>query len=150
MFEHRLLGSVLEEMWVRQRTPVAVLHAEIDTTGYDVILDTEDNRTRYLQLKASLKSRSTQNPQELNPRLWDRPWGCLIWTLYDVAGRDKLHLRYLWLRCSRDAAGNPLGMRNTPLRLTPKGRVRVKPTDCVQLTTMRQLVRALFPIPDEQ
>lgn len=95
LIEHLFLAELLQECWFRRRQLVEVLRAEVDSAGYDLVLESSDV-IRHVQLKASGRGSRTSQ-QTINVRLRDRLGGCIIWVFYEVdpeSGRAKLTYRY--------------------------------------------------------
>jgi len=95
LIEHLFLAEILQECWFRRRQLVEVLRAEVDTAGYDLILESR-GVIRHVQLKASRKGARTSR-QTINARLQERAGGCIVWVFYWVeAETGRAQLTYRW------------------------------------------------------
>lgn len=106
LIEHLFLAELLQECWFRRRQLVEVLRAEVDSAGYDLVLESADV-IRHVQLKASRKGSRTSQ-QTVNVRLRDRLGGCIIWVFYDVdpvSGRAELTYRFREAKTLPDRRG---------------------------------------------
>lgn len=140
VIEHLFLAEILRECWFRRRQPVAVSRAEVDSDGYDVVLESL-GQIRYIQLKASIKGGKTSK-QTINAKLENRPGGCIVWVNYEPDRETgNVILTYRW----REAEGLPadLGRHTRTGRERPTARV-VRRGDFETLTDTRALVDRLF------
>ena len=81
ILEHAFLGALGRELWARGHYSVEVLRAEVDRSGYDVVI-TVDDLMRYIQLK-SLSTGSTTREWSVSELLAQRPGGCVIVVVVD-------------------------------------------------------------------
>ena len=99
LIEHVFLAECLQESWFRRQQELEVARADVDASGYDLILHSR-GVTRLVQLKASRKGGKT-NRKLINARLQDRPGGCIVWLIYDVdEATGDTALEYLWKEAS--------------------------------------------------
>jgi hypothetical protein len=107
LLEHVFIGELLRCLWRQGRRDIEVLRAEIDASGYDLVL--ECNRVlRYVQFKSSHRGAATRDVN-VHLNLARKPGGCVIWILFDA---DKLELGpFLWLGARGGQALPPLGER---------------------------------------
>ena len=102
LVEHVFISELLQETYFRYGKIVEVLHSEIDSSGYDVVLEC-NGYVRHVQLKNSGKGATTKM-QKLNIALAEKPSGCIIWIEREndsLAHRIRLSYRYF---------GNKAGM----------------------------------------
>jgi len=78
LVEHIFISEVLQEAWYRHGKTVEVLHAEIDASGYDVVLEC-NGYLRHIQLKTSKPNKRGSQP--INVALASKPSGCIVWIL---------------------------------------------------------------------
>ena len=99
LIEHAFLADCLQESWFRRREELEVARADVDASGYYLILHSR-GVTRHVQLKASRKGGRT-NRQTVNARLQQRRGGCVVWVIYDVDEETgRTDLQYLWKEAS--------------------------------------------------
>ncbi len=79
MTKHAFISEMLQEAYYRYGKIIEVLNPEIDTSGYDFVLEC-NGFTRHIQLKTS-KSNSKTRSQKINIALTEKPSGCVIWIL---------------------------------------------------------------------
>ena len=93
MLEHIFIGDVLQEAWlVRGQTP-EVLKPEVDSAGYDLVLECGD-QCRYIQLKGSRLGAKAAY-KDVNSKLERKQGGCVVWIFYENnQGRAKLSYRF--------------------------------------------------------
>jgi len=151
--EHVFISEVLQEAWYRFRKAVEVLRAEVDASGYDVVLEC-NGFLRHVQLKTSMPDKKGRQP--VNIALAEKPSGCVVWILRNEDHKScRMSLSYLFFG---DTPGKPLpsmegfvvARRPTPkkdgskplrqsIRLVPKGQFAVVPST-------RKLVERLFAL----
>jgi hypothetical protein len=139
---------LLQCLWRANRRDIEVLRAEIDTSGYDLVIEC-DGVLRHIQFKSSFHDATTRNVT-VHVKLAKKPSGCVIWILFDP---DTLRLGpFLWLgaapgqplpslgdRIARHARGDSTGAKAPRPNLRVVGRSRFE-----QLATMDGVVTALF------
>jgi hypothetical protein len=92
LIEHLFLGELLSHLWLKRQQLVEVLRADVDASGYDVVL-VHNGVTRHVQLKTRKKDgRARKVP--VNMALAKKEGGCVIWIFF---APDSLDLGpYLW------------------------------------------------------
>lgn len=92
LIEHLLIGELQKHLWKSGIRDCEVLHAEVDSAGYDIVLEA-CGTMRHVQLKASyLEAKTARVP--INTRLAAKTSGCVIWIWFDP---DTLELGpFLW------------------------------------------------------
>jgi hypothetical protein len=125
LVEHVFLAELLQEVWYRYKKTVEVLRAEVDASGYDVVLEC-NGVLRHVQLKTSKPNKNDGQP--VNVALASKPSGCVVWILRheDIDNyRTKLSYRYFG-----SSPGIPLPNTDSfrLVKRTTKGRGGVKPT----------------------
>ena len=136
MIEHTFVSEIMQEAWFRRDKTIEVLRSEVDSSGYDLVLEF-DGVVRYVQLKGSRSGASTASTT-VNTSLGNKPSGCIVWVWFredESAGRMKLEYLFfgggprerlpdLGDRVGRhtkgDATGNKKERPNT--RVLAKGR----------------------------
>ena len=76
ILEHAFLGALGCELWRKSAFDMEILQAEVDSSGYDVVL-TVGKVTRHIQLKAKLTDGSTRT-WPISERLAEKPSGCVV------------------------------------------------------------------------
>lgn len=96
MLEHLFLSRLLREAWSRRHTTIEVLRPEVDTSGYDLVLE-HNGIVRHVQLKTS-KEGSRPAYQRIHVGLASKPAACVIWIEFsDLDLEEKMQLRYWYL-----------------------------------------------------
>jgi hypothetical protein len=108
LVEHIFIAELLQEAWYGHREVVEVLRAEIDASGYDIVLACRDI-TRHVQLKTSGMSATTQY-QKVSLKLGEKRGGCVVWIVRNEAAaasehRVKLRYRFFGVPASEDKLG---------------------------------------------
>ena len=96
LVEHIFISELLQEALLRHQRTVEVLRAEIDSSGYDLVLEC-NGKLRHLQLKSS-KVDGAAASQNVNVALAEKPHGCVIWVFRSVdesTGRFEFEYRLL-------------------------------------------------------
>jgi len=133
MMEHHLLAELLQECFFGRRSTLAILRAEIDSEGYDLVLEA-GGAIRHVQLKSSLKAGTKF--KHVNRRLKERSDGCIIWMVYSVSEQTwKASVVYRWVEAA-DLPDRPGGK---------PGQIKLIPSDCKEFTAATDLVDNLFP-----
>jgi hypothetical protein len=89
--------------WFTYKKEVKIIRCEVDSSGYDLIVDC-DSTFRYIQLKTSVLS-SKRSYQKFNVSLLAQQNPCIIWIIYryDKKKNDLDFKYYFW--------GNELGKK---------------------------------------
>ena len=148
ILEHLFLGQLLRELWRRGDRNIELLRAEVDASGYDLVIGC-NGQVRYIQLKTSRTDAKTRSVP-INVGLQHRPGGCVIWIMFDKA--DMTLGPFLWFGGEPGdglpALGNQVA-RDTR-RSADRGRndrpaIRVlKKKDFAEIKTIPDLIIALF------
>ena len=77
LVEHVFISELLQEAWFRYGNTVEVLRSEIDTSGYDLLLEC-NNVIRHVELKTS-GTEARRSFQNINMALAQKPSGCVVW-----------------------------------------------------------------------
>lgn len=101
ILEHQFLADLLRELWRRGERDIEVLRAEVDASGYDIVIGC-NGVFRHIQLKSS-HAKSAKPHVPINTALGRKPSGCIVWLIYDV--RSLKTESYLWYGA---APGQPL------------------------------------------
>ena len=95
LLEHVFVSELLQEAWLGRGQTMEVLRSEVDSAGYDLVLDC-GGITRYVQLKGS-KVKATTSRQTVNVKLADKPGGCIVWLRYEEKPEvHRMELQYLF------------------------------------------------------
>jgi hypothetical protein len=81
LIEHVFLGELLRTLWLRKIKDVAVLRPEVDSAGYDLVLEYQ-GLVRHVQLKSSHQN-AKRAAITANVRLLDRPAACILWIYFE-------------------------------------------------------------------
>ena len=101
LVEHAFISELLQEAWFRYGKTVEVLRSEIDSSGYDLLLEC-NGVIRYVQFKNSIAGSKTAY-QKINIALAEKPSGCVVWLMREEdEDTCRVKLRYLFF-------GNPPG-----------------------------------------
>ena len=93
MLEHVFVAELLQEAWFRCGRTLEVLHSEVDSSGYDVVLEF-NGVIRHAQLKSSREGATTA-VLPINTALATKPSGCVVWMFYSrQPGAHRAHLSY--------------------------------------------------------
>lgn len=95
LVEHIFVAELLQEAWYRHKEVVEVLRAEIDASGFDIVLECR-GISRHVQLKTSATGATTQH-QKVSLKLGEKRGGCVVWIVRDetaVATEHRVKLRY--------------------------------------------------------
>ena len=104
MLEHVFVSELLQEAWFRYGMTIEVLHSEVDSAGYDLVLEF-GGVIRHVQLKSSRADAKTAR-QTINMALAQKPSGCVVWVLYRTrADGCRVELSY---RFFGNGSGEPL------------------------------------------
>ncbi|MCI4317059.1 MAG: hypothetical protein L3J96_00840 [Thermoplasmata archaeon] len=119
MLEHLFLSRLLRESWSRRQTTIEVLRPDVDSSGYDLVLE-QGRIVRHVQLKAS-RAGSQPGYLDLNIGLTGKPAGCAIFMIFEEGDPEqKLNLRYFFLgggpREPLDLSRYPIARRTTANR----------------------------------
>lgn len=149
LIEHLFLGELLRLSWQRGECSLEVAKPEVDSRGYDVIIE-RDGVVRHVQLKASSRGGATSR-QTIHVGLAGKPAGCVIWIQFDpatlqlgpflffgsAAGQPLPDISRLGV--ARHTKGNAQGYKaeRPDLRVVPKSQF-------LRLDTVEQVFAALF------
>jgi hypothetical protein len=107
LLEHVFIGKLLQCLWRWGRRDIEVLRAEIDASGYDLVLEC-NGVLRYVQFKSSHRDATTRDVN-VSLSLAKKRGACVIWIIFD-AGTMKLG-PYLWFGGGLDQPLPSLGGR---------------------------------------
>lgn len=152
LIEHLFLGELLRLSWQRGECSLEVAKPEVDSRGYDVIIE-RDGMLRHVQLKASSRGGATSR-QTIHVGLGTKPAGCVVWIQFDpetlelgpflffgsAGGQPLPDLSRFGT--ARHTKGDAQGYKaeRPDLRVVPKSRF-------VRLDTVDQVFAALFEPP---
>lgn len=154
LVEHRFISDMMTYCLYKKGITLEIIHAEIDTNGYDLILSYK-NINRYIQLKTSEED-STTSSQKINLLIIEKENPCIIWIIrrYDNNIND-FRFKYLYWGANRNeplpdigkykiakhTKANSLGIKkqckNT--KIIPKG-------DFIEINSIEELFDKLFLI----
>jgi hypothetical protein len=81
VLEHRFLGELSTELWLRGAMDFEVLRSEVDSHGYDLVIEA-NGQIRHIQLKA-LRCGGKRSEVTLSTRLAAKRSGCVVMMVYD-------------------------------------------------------------------
>jgi len=95
LIEHAFISELLQEGWFRFGKIIEVLRSEVDSSGYDLVLECNDV-IRHVELKTSgLESR--RSSQKVNMALAQKPSGCVVWIIREEdESKNRMDLKYLF------------------------------------------------------
>ena len=133
LIEHLFVGDLLRCMWRQGLRQVEVLRADVDSAGYDLVLEC-NGIIRHVQLKSSTRAAKTHS-QKVNIRLGDKPSGCVVWIRFDpetmvlgpflwFGGRPGVALPHLGDRVGKHTKGDQWGRKGDRpnIRVVNKGK----------------------------
>lgn len=96
LIEHRFIADIMAHAWFTYKKEVKIIRCEVDSSGYDLILDCE-SIFRYIQLKTSITT-SKRSYQKFNISLLTQENPCIIWIIYryDKKKNDLDFKYYFW------------------------------------------------------
>jgi len=95
LVEHAFISELLQEAWYRYGKAVEVLRSEIDSSGYDLLLEC-NGVIRYVELKTS-GTEARRSFQSINTALAQKPSGCVVWLMReDDESKHRVNLKYLF------------------------------------------------------
>ncbi len=156
--EHVFISEVLQEAWFRYNTTVEVLRSELDSSGYDLVLEC-NGVTRHVQLKTS-RAESKTAYQKINIALQEKSSGCVVWLVKNEdenVHRIKLNYRFFGslpgeplpslndFKVAKHTKGDAKGVKKErpAMRKVPKGKF-------IQLTGIRDLLERLFGLTEAE
>lgn len=93
LLEHVFVSEILQEAWINRNKTIEVLRSEVDSSGYDLVLEC-NGVIRHVQLKSSRKGSSTSR-QKINVNLAKKPSGCVILMLFEEdEEKHKFNINY--------------------------------------------------------
>ena len=148
VIEHLFVGDLLRCLWRQGVRDIEVLRAEVDRSGYDLVLES-NGVLRHVQLKASYQLAKTREVG-ININLAQKPSGCVIWIWFDpesmelgpflwFGGQPGETLPLLGDRVGRHTKGDRTGTKaeRPSIRILRKGQF-------VSLATIENISQALF------
>lgn len=153
IIEHLFVGELLKRLWQRGARDVEVLRSEVDSSGYDLVLEHADV-VRHVQLKSSFRGAHTSR-QTVSRKLQQKPSACVVWLVFD---QDTLELGpYFWFG---GAPGDPIRVEDFPVGRHTKGNAQgikaerpntrvINRNQFQKLDTLDDLINALFAIDRE-
>jgi hypothetical protein len=104
LVEHAFVSEILQEVYYGRGLVVEVLRSEVDSYGYDLILEC-NGVMRHVQLKTS-RPEASASTQKVNMKLGEKSGGCVIWVIrHECPDSRRMKLSY---RFFGGAAGEPL------------------------------------------
>ena len=95
LLEHVFVSDLLQEAWLNRHETVEVLRSEVDSFGYDLVLEC-NGVIRHVQLKSSRADSHTAQ-QTVNIKLAEKPSGCVVWLLFEEDTKSRrVKLDYLF------------------------------------------------------
>jgi hypothetical protein len=104
LVEHAFISELLQEAWFRYGKTVEVLRSEIDSSGYDLLLEC-NGVIRHVELKTS-GTEARRSFQNINMALGEKASGCVVWLMREEdESKNRVNLKYLYFG---DVPGKPL------------------------------------------
>lgn len=155
LIEHLFISEVLQEMRFRYNQYPEVLKAEVDASGYDLVI--ECNKViRHIQLKTGMWDASKQSVK-LNMSLAEKLNGCAIWIEWKLNEKNRIELIYRFFgnppgQSMPDISANDVGKHDKGNSLgekleRPAIRV-VKKAKFRRMSSITELVQRLFILDD--
>lgn len=96
LVEHVFVSELLQEIWFQRGQAAEVLRAEVDSWGYDIVVELQ-GRVRHIQLKTSRAGSKTRKVN-VHERLGQKPGGCVVWIVWHHdEERHRIHFdEYRW------------------------------------------------------
>ncbi|MBI4202182.1 MAG: hypothetical protein HY532_03590 [Chloroflexi bacterium] len=155
MLEHLFVSELMQEAWFGRKQPMDVLRSEVDSSGYDLVVEC-NGITRHIQLKSSLVE-SKKRYLSVSAELARKPSGCVIWLRIgpDATGRRVSIGYYFW----GSAAGKPLPdlgafqmTKHTKANVQGTkaerpGHHNVPPSQFKKVSSVQELAEILFGLP---
>lgn len=93
LVEHVFVSEILQEAWFGYNKTVEVLRSEVDSSGYDLVLEC-NGVSRHVQLKTTRPESKTAY-QKINIALQEKPSGCVVWIIMgETENGNRVKLRY--------------------------------------------------------
>lgn len=149
MTEHVFIAEILQETWINYKKKIEILKAEVDDSGYDIVLACND-KLRFIQLKASDLGGTTKK-QLLNINLKNKPSPCIIWIVREEDETTKRYkLSYLYwddfinIKALK-VAKHPKPDKNGIKQERPNIR-EINKRDFEKISTTKDLIKRLFDL----
>ena len=156
LVEHTFISELLQEAWFRYGKIVEVLRSEIDSSGYDLLLEC-NNVIRHVELKTSTPE-ARRISQNINMALAQKPSGCVVWIIREEDEvKNRVNLRYLFFG---NSPGEPLpSLESFKIAKHPKGDShgikkerpsirRVPKSKFIAVSGIKELLEKLFGLTD--
>ncbi len=75
------MAELLKDAWLRRDEPIEVLRPEVDSSGYDLVLEC-NNVIQHVQLKCS-KVDGKVRFHKIQRKLASKPSACVVWILIE-------------------------------------------------------------------
>lgn len=152
LVEHVFVSEILQEAYYGRGQVVEVLRSEVDSYGYDLVLEC-NGVMRHVQLKTS-RPDARASGQKVHTKLGEKSGGCVIWVIrHECPDSRRMRLSYRFFggaageplpdlsgfKVARHNKGDATGKKKErpAIRLIPKSRFRV-------IETTAELVSVLF------
>jgi hypothetical protein len=157
LVEHVFISELLQEAWFRYNKIVEVSRSEVDTSGYDLLLEC-NNVIRHVELKTSIAG-ARRNSQKINKALGEKPSGCVVWIIREEdEDTCRVKLKYLFFgnppgeplspletfKVAKHTKGNAHGVKKErpAIRQIPKSKF-------IEVSGIKELLEKLFGLPEE-
>jgi hypothetical protein len=152
LVEHAFVSEILQEVYYGRGEVVEVLRSEVDSSGYDLILEC-NGVMRHVQLKTSRPGARAAS-QKVHLKLGEKPGGCVIWVIrHECPESRRMRLSYRFFggaagerlpslaeyKIAKHNKGDSTGKKKerSAIRVIPKSQFRV-------IETTSDLVDVLF------
>lgn len=151
LVEHVFISEILQEAYYGHDHTIEVLRAEIDASGYDLVLEC-NGVMRHIQLKTSRESSRTAS-QKVHTALAEKPGGCVVWIVrHEDPETCRMRLSYRFFggtpgkplpslgpfKVAKHTKGDASGKKKErpAIRVIPKGKFRAVETTTELITDL--------------
>ncbi len=132
LIEHLFVAELLKQSWLHHRCELDIAKPEVDSTGYDLIGES-NGVIRHIQLKTAKIGSTTKN-QKIHIKLAEKPSGCVVWIyfneesmelgpfyFYGANAGSQIH-NFSELKVAKHTKGNKSGFKaeRANIRVIPK------------------------------
>ena len=148
LLEHLFIAELLKKSWKTGRCDIEVANSEVDSKGYDLIVEAE-GILWHIQLKSTMLGGKAAN-QKIHQSLSSKPSGCVVWMFFDDVSLQVDHYLFfggapgeklpsLGDKVAKHTKGNADGkkLERPMIRQLPKG-------SFTRVDTFEQLYERLF------
>lgn len=150
LLEHIFIAELLKKSWKSGRCDIEVAKSEVDSKGYDLIVEAE-GVIRHIQLKSTVTGGNATS-QKINKALSEKPSGCVVWIFFDdkslqfehflfFGGAPGEKLPQIGDKIAKHTKGNAEGIKSE------RSNMRIlKKSACTKVDTFDELYEKLFKV----